>query len=442
MKQFFTKCSNYPLVIFIALMIIYSFCITETGFTQEQDEAHQKLLQEKAVKVFLDATRRFDEYIKTEIPFVNYVRDRKQAQVYIMMTQARTGAGGNEYTIKLIGQQNFEGINDTLTYVSKQMDTEEMTRSDIVRVMKRGLMRYVEKTPLADYIRISYRMVTKPTDVVDKWDYWVFNLRFDPRISGESSKREYAFNASFSADRVTPDLKIGISANYYHETDKYDFNDGDEWDSYTTDSKDFKGLIVKSIGKHWSFGGFGSITTSTYRNNELTYEIAPALEFNVFPYDDYVRREFRFLYRLAYKNVRYEEITIYDKMKESLFYESLSASFELKERWGSLRSALVGSHYFHDFSKNKVDFSTNLNLRLFEGFSLDISGRFSMVRDQLSLPNEGATEEEVLLHRKEIATDYDYRFSIGFRYTFGSIYSNVVNPRFGSSGMSRRRGRY
>lgn len=64
-----------------------------------------------------------------------------------------------------------------------------------------------------------------------------------------------------------------------------------------------------------------------------------------------------------------------------------------------------------------------------------------MVRDQLSLSNEGATEEEVLLHRKEIATDYDYRFSIGFRYTFGSIYSNVVNPRFGTGDRFRGRSR-
>lgn len=74
----------------------------------------------------------------------------------------------------------------------------------------------------------------------------------------------------------------------------------------------------------------------------------------------------------------------------------------------------------------------NLNLQLFEGFSLDIFGNISMIRDQLSLPAEEATEQEILLRQKEIATDYDYFVSLGFRYTFGSIYSNVVNPRFGN----------
>ena len=443
MKKVCNRLSVFRWVMFFCLLLAHAFLLTTTVISQEQEDANQNLLQEKAVKVYLDVSRRFEEYIKTEIPFVNYVRDRKQAQVYIMMTEERTGAGGNEYTIKLIGQMNFVGVNDTLKYVSRQMDTEEMTRSDIVKVLKRGLIRYVEKTPLADYITISYRSVTKPTDVIDKWDYWVFNIRFDPRISGESSRREYSYDASFSADRVTPNLKISLSANYDYEVDKYKFDDEEEadgsegWDTYISDSKDFRSLVVKSLGNHWSAGGFASITTSTYRNIGLAYEIAPALEFNVFPYSDYTRREFRFLYKTVFNPVRYDEETIYGKMKETLFYESLSATFELKERWGSLRSTLEGSHYFHDFNKNRLELYCNLNLRLFEGFSLDFSGDISIVRDQLSLPQEGATEEEILLHRKQIATDYDYRFSVGLRYTFGSIYSNVVNPRFGSGDRHR-----
>ncbi|MFO7924858.1 MAG: hypothetical protein R6U58_14325 [Bacteroidales bacterium] len=33
-----------------------------------------------------------------------------------------------------------------------------------------------------------------------------------------------------------------------------------------------------------------------------------------------------------------------------------------------------------------------------------------------------------------LETQYMYFSSFGLTYTFGSIYSNVVNPRFGSSG--------
>jgi hypothetical protein len=55
-----------------------------------------------------------------------------------------------------------------------------------------------------------------------------------------------------------------------------------------------------------------------------------------------------------------------------------------------------------------------------------------MIHDQLSLPKEDIATEEILLQRKQLATQYQYWASIGFSYTFGSIYNNIVNPRFGT----------
>jgi hypothetical protein len=53
------------------------------------------------------------------------------------------------------------------------------------------------------------------------------------------------------------------------------------------------------------------------------------------------------------------------------------------------------------------------------------------VRDQLNLPAGEATPEEILLQQRELATDFRFSTSLSITYTFGSIYSNVVNPRFG-----------
>jgi len=53
-----------------------------------------------------------------------------------------------------------------------------------------------------------------------------------------------------------------------------------------------------------------------------------------------------------------------------------------------------------------------------------------MIHDQLSLPKKELTEEEIILQKRILATQYSYYLSIGFSYTFGSIYSNIVNPRF------------
>ena len=65
------------------------------------------------------------------------------------------------------------------------------------------------------------------------------------------------------------------------------------------------------------------------------------------------------------------------------------------------------------------------------GLSLDIGGSASRIRDQISLPRRGATPEEVLLRLRRLRSSYEYSFSMSLTYTFGSIFSSVVNPRFG-----------
>jgi hypothetical protein len=76
-----------------------------------------------------------------------------------------------------------------------------------------------------------------------------------------------------------------------------------------------------------------------------------------------------------------------------------------------------------------------LNLRLFRGLSLNVNGFYSRIHDQLNLPRGEATDDEILLRRIQLATDYQYFTSFGITYTFGSIYSNIVNPRMqGSTG--------
>lgn len=55
-----------------------------------------------------------------------------------------------------------------------------------------------------------------------------------------------------------------------------------------------------------------------------------------------------------------------------------------------------------------------------------------MVRDQLYLPASGATPEEILARQRVLATDYSYFANFGLSFRFGSVYNNIVNPRFGT----------
>ncbi len=61
-------------------------------------------------------------------------------------------------------------------------------------------------------------------------------------------------------------------------------------------------------------------------------------------------------------------------------------------------------------------------------------GNFSRVRDQVFLPRRGASDEEVLLRQRDIDTDFDFNLNVSLRFTFGSIFNNIVNPRFDSGG--------
>lgn len=408
--------------------LLFIYICTIPGLWAQSQTCNETNLKAEAINVFLDVSGEYKTYIKSEIKFVNYVRDRSQAQVYVMMTQQETGAGGREYTIHLMGQKEFSTINDTLKYVSVQTASEDEKRRGIVRALKMGLMRYVHKTPLADYIDIHYSR-QETTTIRDKWNFYVFNIDVDWDFDGEESRKEYNLEATFSIDRVTPKSKFALSLS--NEYDEEHFTLDDVTLTSVRRSREIEGMYVKSLTEHWSIGVYGEISSSTYSNIDLAGEIGPAVEYNIFPYSEYTRREFRINYRPIYKYSDYKKMTIYRKMTETLFHESLSATFELKEPWGSLSSTLEGCHYLHDLSKNRVEFYCNLNFHLFEGFSLDIFGDISMIRDQLSLPAEEATQEEILLRQTEIATNYDYFISLGFRYTFGSIYSNVVNPRFG-----------
>ena len=308
------------------------------------------------------------------------------------------------------------------------MDTEEIIRNGIVRILKMGLMTYVAKTPLTDNISITYKVAAVPSAVVDKWDYWVFNIISNNTLNGEKLRKSLSVRSTVMADRVTPDWRISFYLNSNYSKDKY--ITVDRTISSIKRSQRFASTVVKSFGEHWGAGFFSSASSSIYSNNKLSINVAPAFEYNVYPYAESTRRELSFLYKVGYTGNNYNEETIFNKTYENLFNESLTATYIIKERWGSIRTMLIGSNYFHDFSKNNLRFHTGLSWRLFKGLSLDISGNYSRIHDQLTLPKKGATEEEVLLHIKQLATQYDYNFRIGFRYTFGSIYSNVVNPRF------------
>jgi len=71
---------------------------------------------------------------------------------------------------------------------------------------------------------------------------------------------------------------------------------------------------------------------------------------------------------------------------------------------------------------------------LFKGLSLNLNGGVEFIHNQLELVKGDVDLEELLLRLRAMETAYRYEGSVGLSYTFGSIYNNVVNPRFGGGG--------
>ncbi len=385
----------------------------------------------KYLKLYLDGADQFNDFIKQHITFVNYVRDRFEADVHLLVTTRSTASGGTEYTLFFFGQQKCAGKNDTLRYIANTNNTNDETRIGFTKMMSLGLMRYIASFPEAGQIAISFgdeNSTKPPTDLIDKWKNWVFTLSINGYVSGEKTYSNLNGYGSISAKKITDEWKLKLSTSA--SLNKNHYNAGDFIYDSKTESKSGNVLIVKSLSDHWSLGGNANAYHSSYSNYDILTTISPGIEYDIFPYSMSSSKFFTIAYSLTPSYQRYIDTTLYDKTEEMLLQESLSATVQITEKWGSVSTSLSGAHYLHDLSKSNASISATLQWRIVKGLDFNLSGYFSVIHDQLNIPKEGATDEEILTQQKQLGTDYSYSTFFGLSYTFGSIFNNIVNPRF------------
>jgi hypothetical protein len=361
------------------------------------------------------------------------VRDRTEAEVHLLITRAETGAGGVEYTAAFIGAGQFTGVTETLKAVTTSSDTDDMIRRQLASTVRIGLLRFLARGAVPPQLEVQVKLGTeaqRPAVAGDRWNNWVFSLRGSLSLEGEESNSERQLGAAISADRITPNWKITLGAELDHEREQFDLDEDDPVD-VTRREQEFDWLVVKAVNDHWSVGATGEIESSTFDNLELGISAAPAIEYNFFPYSMYTRRQLRALYGVGLNRVSYYEETLYGKFEETLPRHEISLTYDQRERWGTLQARTEWSQYLQDLSKNRLEVDGELSVRVARGLSVASSVSASRIRDQLSLPARGATEEEVLLRLRQLESGYQYSFSMSLTYTFGSIFSSIVNPRFG-----------
>lgn len=385
-------------------------------------------------KVFVDGPGLDIGFLAGEIAFVEFVPELAAAQVRVTVTPAGPpGRGG--FSLEFAGQGEFQGDDNILHFDPPVGAPPEEVRKGLAGTLKLGLLRYAAKTPVSKDLSVKFLDQAKPTSVEDKWDFWVFSLSGNAFLSGETQYKSGSYYASVSASRVTPALKVRTQVYGNWSDNWFDLGGGETYES-AQHGYGGSALIVKSLGEHWSAGGYVEASSSSYSNLKLALTAAPAIEFDVFPYSESTKRQLRVLYRFGLTRVRYNEETIYFKTAETLLQGALNVAYEVVRPWGKASVQLEGSHFFHDFSKNRLELEGELEFRVWRGLSFTVDGSYTRIRDQLALSAAGATLEEILLRQKQLATGYDYSLSVGFNFSFGSTRSNVVNPRFGNGGRS------
>ena len=187
--------------------------------------------------------------------------------------------------------------------------------------------------------------------------------------------------------------------------------------------------VVKSISDHWSVGFFASGNSSTFRNIDYGIWVAPAIEYSFFNYNEVPFKEFTVAYRLGWTRNDYTEETVFFQTEEDLVRQVLNANLRLRQRWGNIFAGLSGGNYLNDFSKNRLSFNGQADVRLIKGLSFNVGGSYEIINDQISLPRGEASVEDILLGQSQLATNFEAELSFGLKYTFGSLYNNVVNTR-------------
>ncbi|MCD4683405.1 MAG: hypothetical protein K8R86_09005 [Bacteroidales bacterium] len=403
----------------ILLLSIFAF----TLFAEENPVSKKKPRRKDALNVYMDASN----YLKKEVPFINFVRDVQDADLVVLVTFQSTGSGGGEYTFFVDGQKKFAGIKDTVKFHTYPDDTDEQVMRKGATVFKMGLMRYILETPMAEFIDIQFTEPIEEEVSTDKWNNWVFTTNLNGSLQGKQSVDARAFGTSINANRTTQKWRLSTGIIFNTSKTEYDYGDFTVTDK-SEDSRIY-GDIVKSLGEHWALGASSDVFKSIYSNYDIGFTVGPAIEYNIYPYSESTRRIFRFTYKMYYGFSDYTDTTVFLKTEESLWSHRLETSYTNFQQWGTLNFTAGWSNYLHDFSLNRLGIGAYASVKIAKGLTLNMQAGYEFIHDQISLRKGDVSIEDILLNRKELSTTYGYQTSVGITYRFGSIYNNVVNPR-------------
>lgn len=407
--------------------------------------AAQDLVRPGAINVLISCDTSFfggcdiDDLRRT-ITFVNHVRDRREAQIHVVVTAEGLGSGGTRYHVRFVGSGSVEkdvagsgAPDDQVDYDAADNQSVERTRQGIARAVRLGLGRFLALSDIAPDISLVAQppsSAKQAAETHDPWHGWTFSL-------GASLFREGADLEQFSngfynanADRVTKERKTTASINIGRSSSEFDI-DGEKLVSKTSFDSASLGHVL-GLGPKWSWGVFASSFASSNQNVERSGTLNAGVEYNFFPYEESARHQLRILIRGGITEQRYIEPTVFDRTTERFPAATTIVTLDQKQPWGTFRLATTFLAHIPRTERNRLSLNGTTSIRVRGGLQINLNGSYSRVRDNIALPRGVASDDEILLQRRQLATGFNYNFNASVTYRFGSKFSNVINPRFGS----------
>ena len=372
-------------------------------------------------------------FLIQNLPFVDHASVPTSADIRLLVSEGGTGGGGRRYDLSFSGQDDLADMQLDYSFEVPPNSTDDFVRQRLLAKVKRGLLPFLMATDYTE--RIDYTVAVLDTATVESedqlgnnWNRWVFEVYAEGGLESETSQQAAEVEGGVEANRTTQAQRVRIDAEWSYAERKIS-RDNDETFLRIRRRRFAAGIWVFSLSSHWSLGGFAGYEHSTYENLNHSFRLSPALEFNVYPYSQVLRREITFAYRLGYRYNDYLEKTIFEETAENLYNTSLYVQARFRQPWGNINASFDASAYLHDLSKNRLVLDSYLDLLLFGGLAVRVSLDLQLVRDQLNLPAGETSVEDLLLRQRQIATDFRLGAGLGFRYTFGAISNNVINYR-------------
>jgi hypothetical protein len=389
-----------------------------------------------AVKLFVTCARCDIAALKTAVPFAEFVSEESASDVALGVAVDDAGPA-QKWTLTIRGRGAFAGRDRVISFEEETAAPAERVRATLARYVKLGLAEFAVGLPVGGQLDLGFR---RPADTAagsaakndqkDPWNYWVFRLGASLYTSGEQSSTYSSHSFSGSANRVTDQWRLRVSGNRNVDESSFDL---DEETTITSDTRSWNvdTLAVKSLGPRWSAAVSSSVSGSTFSNLRLFSRVSPGVEFDVFPYAESSRRSLTLSYTLGVAHYKYRNLTIFDKLDENVLQQAFNASFGLRQPWGQVGVYSSFTQQLNHLDRNRFSVSGNTSVRLIKSLTLNLSANYTRIRDQFTIEKGEASEEEVLLRLRQLATGYRYNFNVGFGYAFGALSNTTVNPRFG-----------